>query len=616
MGSSGQPADQNPILYTGQARFVAEGGKRNAVVILCDRWRILTPLLAEFSASRSNLTISGATTVEIYWDAETNYRYPTQDAWEGEMNKKLDAATQKGFDALKQEAIADVQALIGRAAIDLGQSPSGQADLPIDQRVNNARTNLTDLELITLTWNYGRHLLVASSRNTPSIVDMPPNLIGVWNNGTSAAWGGKFTININIEMNMWPAEQTNLGEMTEPLYELMGVAKPRGKAMAQGLYGCNGTVFHHNLDLWGDPAPTDNFTTSTMWPGGAAWLVQHMADHYRFSGDKAFLQNTAYPFLVDVATFFQCYTLEYEGNRVTGPSLSPENAFFIPSNASVAGQQAAMDVAIEVDNQLMRDVMNEVVEFAGVLGIPDTDPAVVAAKDFLPLIREPRVGSNGQILEWRYEYKETDPGNRHLSPLYGLHPSNQFQPLVNETLFNAAKVLLDHRVASGSGSTGWSRTWLVNQYARALSPDDVWTHIQKWYSTYPTTALWNTDHGAVFQIDGNFGITSGLTEMILQSQTGTIYILPALPADAFPTGSCQGLMARGGFEVDAQWENRQLVQATVKSKLGNDLALRVQDGADFSVDGMTYEGPIKTHKGQQHVVTLGKGKCKHCERSA
>lgn len=333
-----------------------------------------------------------------------------------------------------------------------------------------------------------------------------------------------------------------------------------------------------------------------------------MIDHYRFNGDKYFLRKTAYPFLVDVATFYQCYAFIWEGNMVTGRSISPENGFIIPSNDSIAGNGAAIDIAPEMDNQLMRDIMKVVIEVAEVLEIPDTDAIVATAKEFLPLIREPRVGSYGQLLEWRYEFNESTPGNRHLSPFYGLHPSNQFQALVNESLFNAAKVLLDHRVSSGSGTTGWSRTWLINQYARALSAADVWYHIQQWYARYPTTALWNTDHGATFQIDGNFGITSGLTEMLLQSQTGTIYILPALPLEPIPTGSFKGLMARGGFEIDAEWENGKLMNATVTSKLGNELKLRVQDGEIFSINRKVYTGPIKTKKGQKYVVTLGERK--------
>lgn len=341
-----------------------------------------------------------------------------------------------------------------------------------------------------------------------------------------------------------------------------------------------------------------------MWPSGAGWLSQHMIDHYRFNGDKNFLRNTAYPFLTEVAAFYQCYTFEYEGNMVTGPSLSPENPFYIPSNMTKAGAQGAMDIAPEMDNQIMRDVMNALLEAATALGISSSDPNVVAAKNFLPKIRQPRVGSYGQLLEWRFEYNETAPGQRHLSPLYGLHPSNQFGPLVNPAQFKPAKVLLDRRVKYGSGSTGWSKTWLINQYARALSPADVWTQIRGWYARYPTGVLFNTNGGTRFQIDGNFGITSGLTEMLLQSQTGTVHILPATPTDIFPTGSFMGLMARGGFQVDAQWANGKLKQAVVTSKLGNQLKLRVTTGVAFTVNGATYSQGITTKVGQKYTIVL------------
>ncbi|KAL7935561.1 glycoside hydrolase family 95 protein [Trichoderma chlorosporum] len=581
-GTSGQST--GPILFTGEARFVASG--------------------ATFSASGGTLTITGATTLDVFIDVETNYRYPSASALSTELSNKINAAVSSGFQAVHDAAIADSSALLGRANINLGTSPNGIASQSTDQRVKASHSNFNDPQLITLVWNYGRHLLVASSRNTSAAIDFPPNLQGVWNNATSAPWGGKFTININTEMNLWPAGQTNLIETQEPLFDLLGVAKPRGEEMAQKLYGCNGTVFHHNLDVWGDPAPTDNFTSSTMWPMGATWLAQHMMEQYRFNGDLNFLRNTAYPFLLDVSTFLQCYTFTWQGNRVTGPSLSPENTYVVPSNANQAGSQEPMDMAPEMDNQLMRDVMNSIIEAAAALGISSSDSNVQAAKNFLPLIRTPRIGSYGQILEWRSEYGETDPGHRHLSPLYGLHPGSQFSPLVNSTLSVAAKALLDHRVAGGSGSTGWSRTWLMNQYARVFSGADVWKHLTAWFATYPTPNLWNTDHGATYQIDGNFGFTSGITEMLLQSHTGTVHLLPALPGSNLPTGSVQGLMARGGFEVDINWQNGNFQNATVTSTRGGQLTLRVASGQSFRVNGATYSAPIQTSSGAKYTITV------------
>ncbi|KAK1241735.1 hypothetical protein MKX07_007558 [Trichoderma sp. CBMAI-0711] len=581
-GTSGQA--QNPILFTGKARFVPQGGS--------------------VSASGGTLTITGATTIDVFIDVETNYRYPTASALAAEVDNKINTAVSQGFQKVHDDAIADSSTLLGRANINLGTSPNGIANQPTDQRVKSARSAFNDPQLIVLAWNYGRHLLVASSRDTSAAIDMPPNLQGVWNNATSAPWGGKFTININTEMNLWPAGQTNLIETQLPLFDLLKVAQPRGQEMAQKLYGCNGTVFHHNLDVWGDPAPTDNYPSSSMWPMGATWLVQHMMEQYRFTGDLDFLRNTAYPYLLDISKFLQCYTFTWQGNRVTGPSLSPENTYAVPQGANVAGQQEPMDMAPEMDNQLMRDVMSAIVEAAAALGISSSDANVKAASDFLPLIRTPRIGSYGRILEWRAEYPETDPGHRHLSPLYGLHPSSQFSPLVNSTLSAAAKALLDHRVASGSGSTGWSRTWLMNQYARLFSGADVWKHIVAWFATYPTPNLWNTNGGSTFQIDGNFGFTSGVTEMLLQSQTGTVHLLPALPGSNLPTGNVRGLLARGGFQVDIDWQGGSFKSATVTSTRGGQLKLRVANGQSFNVNGARYNGPISTTAGTKYSITV------------
>ncbi|KAK5996405.1 Alpha-L-fucosidase 2 [Cladobotryum mycophilum] len=581
-GTSGQAAQDNPIQFSGKAQFVADGS---------------------VSASGGTLSITGATTIDVFIDVETSYRFSSQQAWEAEIDNKLKAAVSKGFVQVKNEAISDSTTLLNRASIDLGASPNGLANLPTDQRVAKARSGLQDLQLVTLSWNYGRHLLVASSRNTGAAVDMAANLQGVWNNVTNPPWGGKYTININIEMNYWVAGQTNLIETQLPLFDLFNVGKPRGEELAQKMYGCGGTVFHHNLNLWGDPAPTDNFTSSTMWPMGAAWLVQHQIDHYRFTGDLDFLRNTAYPNLVDVAKFYQCYTFNYRGYQVTGPSLSAENTFFIPANETNANSQAAMDMDIEMDNQLMRDVMRSLIEAAAALGISDSDSNVKAAKDFLPKIRPPGIGSYGQILEWRQEYKEADPGNRHLSPLYGLHPSDQFSPLLNSTLSKAGKALLDHRVAAGSGSTGWSRTWMINMYARLFSGADAWKHIVAWFERYPMNNLWNSDHGITFQIDGNFGFTSGLTETLLQSHAGVVHVLPALMADAIPTGNARGLLARGGFAVDIDWQGGKFKSATVTAQRGGQLALRVADGQSFSVNSTPYKGPIQTAKGAKYNIT-------------
>lgn len=570
---------------------------------------LLIGLIAQMAVSGDVLTITNATVLDVFFDAETNYRYSDQNALEAEVDRKLNAAIDQGFEKIKEEALSDSSGLLSRASIDFGTSPDGLADFPTDVRVLNARTDTRDIQLTTLAWNLGRHMLVAASRDTDAEIDMPANLQGVWNNKTTAAWGGKYTININTEMNYWLATSTNLVETNKPLFDLLRISQPRGQEMAKKLYGCEGTMFHHNLDLWGDPAPTDNYTSSTMWPVGAAWLVQHMMEHYRFTGDRVFLETTAYPYLKDVARFFRCYTFEWKGSMVTGPSLSPENSFVVPSHMGIAGNIEPMDIAIEMDNQLMRDVFMSLVEAAEVLDVPDEDEDVAEARKFLPLIRSPQIGSLGQILEWREEYQEKAKGHKHISHLYGLHPSAQFSPLVNETLGKAAKVSLDRRANGGSGSTGWSRIWLINMYARLYSGEDAWKHVLAWFAKYPTTGLWNTDNGRGFQIDGNYGFTNGITEMLLQSHAGLLHILPALPNKAIPNGNATGLLARGGFEVDIEWNGGIFRRATIKSTLGGKLKIRVRDGSNFWVNDRVYDGPIDTIVGREYVVTPQKRGC-------
>ncbi|KAL6236749.1 hypothetical protein BDW75DRAFT_249872 [Aspergillus navahoensis] len=568
-GTSGQPAEEDPIVFSGQASFVAEG--------------------AHFTSSNGTLTISNATTIDILFDAETNYRYTDHDAIDAEITCKLTNALAKGYDRIKTRHLP---------------TPDETRDLATDERialVHSAGGLDEDPELSTLAWNYGRHLLVASSRNTSEDIDLPANLQGIWNNRTTAAWGGKYTININTEMNYWPAGPTNLIETQEPLFDLFSVAYPRGQKLARDMYNCSGVVFHHNLDVWGDPGPVDNYTSSSMWPMGAAWLATHW-----FISDRALLADTIYPYLAEVVNFYQCYTFENEGYKVTGPSLSPENTFVIPENWTIAGNEAALDIAVPMDDQIIWEILHNMLDAASELGIADDDQTVSTAKSFLNKIHPPRVDSHGRIQEWRGDYESSAPGHRHLSPLFGLHPGGQFSPLLNSTLSAAAEALLDDRLSHGSGSTGWSNAWFINQYARLYRGNDAWTQIEKWFSLYPTNNLWNTDDGATFQIDGNFGFVSGITEMLLQSHAGVVHVLPALPGDAVPDGSARGLRATGGFEVDLEWKGGSLGKAVIRSLRGGTLRVRVQDGVHFFVNGENYEEGLETEEGREYVVTLGR----------
>lgn len=507
-----------------------------------------------------------------------------------------------GYTKVRAAAIKDNTALIGRVSLNLGSSGTA-GNNPIPTRITNYKTDAArDPQLATLMFNFGRHLLVASSRDTGNSQSLAANLQGIWNEDYDPPWQSKYTININIEMNYWPAEVTNLQETHNALFDLINIARTRGTDMATEMYGCTngGFMLHHNIDLWGDAAPTDYGTPYMMWPMGGAWLSLHLMDHYRFTGDKAFLKNRAWPVLQSAANFYYCYLFEHDGYYSTGPSLSPENKFIVPPDMETAGATEAIDISPTMDDSILYELFNAVITTCNVLGITGSD--LTNAQDYLAKIKPPQIGSKGQILEWRNEYVEASPGHRHMSPVFGLFPGSQMTPLENSTLADAAKVLVDTRMSDGSGSTGWSRTWVINLYARLFSGDTAWSNVVTFLQTFPSDNLWNTDTGpgTAMQIDGNFGFVSGIAEILLQSHK-VVHLLPALPT-AVPEGSVKGLVARGNFVVDITWYGNVLTKATITSKIGGTLAIRLQDGREFTVDGATYSKPIMARAGAIYTV--------------
>ncbi|KAI1492303.1 Six-hairpin glycosidase-like protein [Biscogniauxia mediterranea] len=598
-GDSGQAVD--PIAFSSAARVVNSGGS--------------------VSVSGSSIAVAGASTVDIFFDAETSYRYAGQSEWEAELARKLDAAVAAGYDVVRSAAIEDTTALIGRVKLDLGSSSSAGTE-DTGTRLENYRENLdADPQLPVLMFNFGRHSLVASSRDTGPL-SIPANLQGIWNKDFEPAWGSKYTvsstsydyllfanfININIQMNYWPAEVTNLAETSKPLFDLLQVALPRGQEMAKAMYGCDngGFVLHHNIDIWGDAAPTDYGTPWMMWPMGGAWLVQHLLEHYRFTQDLHFLSTTAWPLLAASSRFYQCYAFaspSSEGGYLeTGPSLSPENSFVVPAGWAAAGQGESVDLSPQLDRSLLGAVWGGVVEACDIIittatGEEEEEEECARARELLPRVRPPQTGSYGQVLEWRREYAEAEPGHRHMSPLWDLFPGSAFAPASSSALAAAARALLDHRMDAGSGSTGWSRAWAAALYARLGDGPAAWEQAVTFVRTFPGANLWNTDSGpgSAFQIDGNLGFVAAVAEMLVQSHAGVVHLLPALPV---PAGSVAGLVARGGFVVEGmRWEGGLLVEADVVSRNRGTLALRVQDGLAFEVDGEVYEGPILTEAG-------------------
>ena len=576
----------------GRAGYPSSGTNQTVNENLGTRFHGIATIVSDGIQGETDLRVTGATTATILIAIATDYNRsdpakPLPGNLRNAAQSTLDRVKLKPYAKLKADAVAAHRTLFRRVSLDLGDN----VDEPTDARLNKVKSGATDPALEELYFQFGRYLLITSSR--PG--DMPANLQGVWNPHMAAPWNADYHTNINLQMNYWIAEVGNLSECHTPLFDLMENMRPSMRRLATTL-GSQGVALGHTTDNNYYAALSGN-TVWGLWPHGAGWTSSHFMEHFRFTGDRKFLRERAHPFLKECAAFYLGWLVvdPASGKWVSGPSTSPENTY------RHQGRNLNVSMGNAMDQEIVWEVFDNFLSASRELNIEDEFVAKVRLVQANLLM--PNIGSDGRLIEWSKQYDEAEPGHRHLSHLYGVHPSHQFTHSTSPTMMSAARKSMEYRLSHGGGHTGWSRAWIINFYARFLDAEKAHENVRLLLAKSTLPNLWD-DHPP-FQIDGNFGGAAGMAEMLIQSHEGVVRLLPALPK-AWPTGSFNGLVARGGFEFQATWKDGEIKSASVLSKLGGKLRLKVDAQEAKIIQGSRVERIAP--EGGTFVIDTQKGK--------
>ncbi|HXK05891.1 MAG TPA: glycoside hydrolase family 95 protein [Verrucomicrobiae bacterium] len=529
------------VKFRGVLRAINEGGK--------------------LEISGSDVVVTRANAATLLLVSATDYR--GGDPAEA-CNRYLTRAA-KPYSALKSAHLADHEKLFRRVEVMFAPPDGDPAveNLPTDERLARFKKGQEDPGLSALYFQFGRYLLMGSSR--PGT--MAANLQGIWNELMAPPWDSKYTTNINVQMNYWPAEVGNLEETTGPLFDLIKMSLESGRRTAREMYGARGFAFHHNIDAWADTAPVD-YAYCGIWPMGGAWLALHFWEHYQYGLDRGFLSRDAYPIMKEASLFLVDFLIDDgKGHLVTNPSYSPENSYRMADGT--VGRQT---VGASMDYELIYTLFHATMDASRILGIDADFRQQLEAT--LKRIPDLKIGKFGQLQEWSEDYDEPTPGMSHISHLFALYPADEITLRGTPELAKAARISLERRVQNGGGARGWSAGWYSNLWARLEDGDHGYVHIRNLLSSATETLL---NGSRQFQIDANFGGASGVAEMLLQSHSGVIAILPALPS-VWPEGHFHGLCARGNVEVDASWKGGRALSAALRPALAGEFQLRPPRG--------------------------------------